>query len=143
MGRTKGSKNKVDKFAQPMVIKTNAAAKRMIEAMENPTPIAVKSNLKEELEAGKKLMEERYGTKGKEDKFKLKVDGVAPRKESPSIPEILVDGGMLYRFLLELRRDYDNYINSGKDDNKESRKRAIQVIDIIMDYIMRMEKKGN
>jgi hypothetical protein len=141
MGRTKGSKNKVDKFAKPMVIKTDAAAKRMIEAMENPTPIVRKSNLKEELEAGKKLMEERYGPKAKEDKFKLKVDGVAPRKEAPNIPEVLVDGGMLYRFLLELRRDYDNLIVAGKDDSKESRKRAIQVIDVIMDYIMRMEKK--
>jgi hypothetical protein len=77
----------------------------------------------------------------KEDKFKLKVDGVIPRKEAPNIPEVLVDGGMIYRFLLELRRDYDNIIVGGKDDTKESRKRAVQVIDTIMEYIMRMEKK--
>jgi hypothetical protein len=119
MGRTKGSKNKP---------KDNVTKKKEVEPIKPPIM---------------KPQEPEKQREPKEDKFKLKVDGVAPRKESPSIPEILVDGGMLYRFLLELRRDYDNYINSGKDDNKESRKRAIQVIDIIMDYIMRMEKKGN
>jgi len=71
-----------------------------------------------------------------------KIDGVSPRKEAPSIPTVLVDGGMLYRFLLELRRDYDSYINADeKEDVKLSKKRAIQVIDKIMDYIMRMDKK--
>jgi hypothetical protein len=68
----------------------------------------------------------------------LKVDGVTPRKEAPPIPVVLVDGGYLYRFLLELRRNYDEFITDG---DKAGKKKSIEVIDMIMDYIMRMEKK--
>jgi hypothetical protein len=68
----------------------------------------------------------------------LRVEGVSARKETPSIPTVLVDGGMLYRFLLELRRGYDDFI---VDKDAQSKKGTLRVIDEIMEYIMRMEKK--
>lgn len=68
----------------------------------------------------------------------LKVEGVAPRKENPKIPEVLIDGGMLYRWLIELRRHYDELT---QDDNKDIKKRVYQIIDEISEYILRMEKK--
>jgi hypothetical protein len=70
------------------------------------------------------------------------IDGVVPKQEVPKIPEVLVDGGLIYRFLLELRRNYEHYTVPGeKEEVKLSKKRAIQVIDSIMEYVMRMEKK--
>jgi len=108
MGRTKGSKN--------------GTTKKDIEQFKHPV---VKTK---ELEKNEPVVKDRP----------LRVDGVSPRKETPPIPQVLVDGGMLYRFLLELRRGYDEFVPT---DDKQTKRGAVRVIDEIMDYIVRMEKK--
>ena len=61
----------------------------------------------------------------------LEFRGVEAKNESPKIPECLVDGGMLYRWLNDLRKTY----LEEKVDKKE-----IKIINEMMDHIMRMEK---
>jgi hypothetical protein len=61
----------------------------------------------------------------------LEFKGVEAKNEHPKIPECLVDGGMLYRWLNDLRKTY----LEEKIDKKE-----IKIINEIMDHIMRMEK---
>jgi hypothetical protein len=115
MGRTKGSKNGVKKKEPTQDILERCSVKeRPVSPSKLPFDKAVKV-LKEQ---------------------SLRVEGVSPRKESPPIPQVLVDGGMLYRFLLELRRHYDELVS-----NEQNKKGVMKVIDEISDYIIRMEKK--
>lgn len=66
------------------------------------------------------------------DEPPLEFNGVTSRVDHPKVPECLVDGGMLYRWLNDVRKTYIEE----KVDKKE-----IKIINEIMDYIMRMEKK--
>ena len=61
----------------------------------------------------------------------LEFKGVEAKNEHPKIPECFVDGGLLYRWLNDLRKTY----LEEKVDKKE-----IKIINEIMDHIMRMEK---
>ncbi len=62
---------------------------------------------------------------------KLEYRGVSNREEAPKIPQCMVDGGMLYRWLNDVRK---TYLEEKVD------KTAIKVINEVMDYIIRMEK---
>lgn len=116
MGRPKGSKNKASKIEEPEIkdkikeVRKTLIAKTIEKPAEEVQPIQIKKVEKEELSC----------------------NGITPRMEHPKIPECLVDGGMLYRWLNDLRKTY----LEEKVDKKE-----IKIINEIMDYIMRMEKK--
>lgn len=116
MGRPKGSKNKTSQEPQVEVkdkikeVRKTLAVKPTEPPEEEKPQIQVKKTEKEE----------------------LSVNGVVPRIEHPKIPECLVDGGMLYRWLNDLRKTYLE---------EKVEKKEIKVINEMMDYIMRMEKK--
>lgn len=139
MGRTKGSKNK-SKNDDKLFVKTPVKKEKI-----KIDIVSIKQGKPRKLDDGGYEEFEEPTTKPaptvKKDEKILKVEGVMPKKESPNIPEVLVDGGMLYRWLVDLRRHYDDYIVG--EETKTTKIRIYQVIDQITDYIMRMEKKKN
>ena len=119
MGRPKGSKNKSNQ--EPKVeIKDKITEVRKTLAVKPIKPV-------EPTEESKPTIQVKNT-----DKEDLSVNGVVPRMEHPKIPECLVDGGMLYRWLNDLRKTYLE---------EKLEKKEIKVINEMMDYIMRMEKK--
>jgi hypothetical protein len=137
MSRTKGSKNKPKNTEQfkNTVVKTKELEKH-VKIATALQPVGPGIGKEGERAANKPIIER--SIKQSREPEVLKVESITPRKESPKIPEVLIDGGMLYRWLIELRRHYDELT---QDDNKDTKKRVYQIIDEITNYIMRMEKK--
>jgi hypothetical protein len=115
MGRPKGSKNKNKTLEE---VREKVSLKVKNDQPEKSKEIEEVSVPKAEVSETKKSKE-------------LNMQGVTPRVEHPKIPECLVDGGMLYRWLNDVRKTY----LEEKVDKKE-----IKIINEIMDYIMRMDK---
>lgn len=120
MGRPKGSKNKANQIEESE-IKDKIKEVRKTLTVKSPPSVETK------------VEEDKSPTRVKKaDKEEISYNGIIPRIEHPRVPECLVDGGMLYRWLNDLRKTY----LEEKVDKKE-----IKIINEIMDYIMRMEKK--
>lgn len=96
-------------------------------AKETVTPVKKKTSKKSE-DLNKESEDSQKITKKTEP---LEYRGVTAKTEHPKIPECLVDGGMLYRWLYDLRK---TYIEEKVD------KREIKIINEMMDYIIRMQK---
>jgi hypothetical protein len=132
MGRVKGSKNKPKTIDE---VREKVSTEMKKETAPNKMKTEKSPQEEKEEPTQKKVIEQmapKVQVPVRGDKTELECKGVTPRQEAPRIPECLVDGGMLYRWLNDLRKTYlEEKVDKG----------AVKALNEMMDYIMRMEKK--
>ena len=73
--------------------------------------------------------------KNKEEPQVAKPTPPPPAVDKLKIPEVLVDGGLVYRFCYDLRKE----LMSEKKPNEQ----AVHVCNEVMDYVIRMDKDAH